>query len=284
MKIINLNYPKMKKNNFVPIVAISILFFHSCGRYSSPTTEGSSKLPTSIDNGSGSSNKSNTSTDSDEYERLLRKAEADLRKVVQMHNIADSQNPEFRGSRDPKILIFAHIESIKNELTRLKNQPKPKPIPQPAKSNNQSERLQAEIVELRSNLEAKNQEILRLNEEIKKLNEQIARNIKPVVVTPVIPPPAAPEVFHSCKIQLKKSKKFVKDVQIKGDVITFNFKVRLKDIKTKHPQNSYSLESNNHTSYLTIKNPKLFWVYSNELIVWGSKEYHSCLDKDFRKK
>lgn len=264
------------------ILFLSSVIFCSCSKYMLPTPQDKSKLPTSIDSNTGGKNPTYDDPDRDNF-LLIIEIQQKLSSIIRTQNIpASKSNPEYGNSTvDKRRSILSNIEAINNELIRLKNQPKPKPGPQPVKSN-QVEKLQSEVIKLNSDLEAKNQEILRLNEEIKKLNEQLALNIKPTVITPVIPQP--PEVFHSCKVQLKKSKKFVKDIQIKGEVITFNFKVLLKDIKTKHPQNSYSLESNKHSSYLTITNPKLFWANSNELIVWGTKDHHACVDKDVRKK
>ncbi len=286
----NLTKPGGKKVFLLPNLstAISLIFIFtflamSCTKYILPDTNFDLSNKSSINNGSTGSSTIN-SIDDGEYFRLLRKAELQLRRLIEIYKIKEPRsNPESVNASDPKVIIFTHIDAIGNEIAQLRNnisnlqaQSRPKPVPT-VRNNNKEEKLQLEIDTLNSIVADKNQEVLRLNSEINKLIAQIA------TMEAAQAPPPPPPVNHFCKVKLKKNNTVLKDILVKGQTISFNFKFDLDDIKTSHPGGSFHLEGNKDITIIIIKDPDQFWSKSNELIVFGKKKHHACIDRDLRK-
>ncbi|MCB0541382.1 MAG: hypothetical protein KDE33_27995 [Bacteroidetes bacterium] len=85
---------------------------------------------------------------------------------------------------------------------------------------------------------------------------------------------------HLCSLVLGKKKYIIREKNVNGDIITFNFEFDKEDIQTFHPDNSYQLLKVRKNTKLIILNNQNFWSKSIDLKVKAHKKWNDFIDKD----
>lgn len=252
----------------------------SCSQRIALPQIGNASQPANLSDGNTGNASYNFNTD-DEHFYTVRESEKKLNTLVNKYTIPKvKSNAEFGSSNNNlRTSIFNNIQAIDNELYRLYNQPKPKPVAKPSTSNN-DKKVQDIKEDYESKLAVKDQEILNLRDENSKLKNQVAQLAKSIGTPSDAASKTKLEETHSCRLQNQKDSKISLPVSISENTITFNYKVREKDILSKHPQNSYSVLPGKYKSVMTILQPTAFWGSSKELIVKCSKSDHKCFNGD----
>lgn len=262
-------------NVFIIFAFGATFFFNRCTPKAFPSVDPKVNIPTSINNQTSGTTATDASSNANDREYFLavHRAVNDLKRIISFHKIPEPRITSYERGDNKIDYLFKYIDIIDNELLRLKNQPQP--VIQP-KVTQKEKQLSSEIEQLKIKLKERDQDVEKLNNELKALTDKLK-------AIPVITDTLPKKQPYLCSIRLKKSNTIVKEIQVKENYITFNFKVNNEDIFSSHETGSYEIEHyGKKSSCLIIKNPDLFWKKTKELLVWGTDEKNVCVNGDTR--
>lgn len=268
----------------------ALLLLCSCNKQYFPIPDSLLNTRTSVDNNTEPSTRTYPQLNDDEYFLAVREAERNLRNIIRTHNIHEPNtcgNAEVRGNTNI-CLLKQHIGAIGNEIARLYNRISGNeieikklrnqlaaPRPAPATNSDLHKELSTQVEQLTTTNAELTLEITKLNEQINTLQAQLANKEKETAPAPAVEPP------HFCIIKLKKTNAQIRNITVKGNVLTFNYKLTADNILSQHPKNSFKLDVRKNITYLRISDPVAFWLQSKELIVIAANKKHGCIDREF---